>query len=86
MTIPGNSSQTSDGAAAVLVASREEASRRGLPVLGTLRAFAVVGVKPDEMGIGPAAAIPEALKMAGEMVILAYLIISLRKPCLVLSI
>ncbi|WAQ95073.1 THIKA-like protein [Mya arenaria] len=64
-TTAGNSSQTSDGAAAVLVASREEAKRRGLPILGTLRAFAVVGVAPDEMGVGPAAAIPQALKMAG---------------------
>lgn len=64
-TTAGNSSQTSDGAAAVLVASREEAQRRSLPVLGTLRAFAVTGVAPDEMGVGPAAAIPVALKMAG---------------------
>lgn len=64
-TTAGNSSQTSDGAAAVLVASRAEAQRRGLPILGTLRAFAVVGVPPDVMGIGPAVAIPEALKMAG---------------------
>ncbi|XP_052248079.1 3-ketoacyl-CoA thiolase B, peroxisomal-like [Dreissena polymorpha] len=64
-TTAGNSSQTSDGAAAVLVASRAEAHKRGLPILGTLRAFAVTGVPPDEMGVGPAAAIPVALKMAG---------------------
>lgn len=64
-TTAGNSSQTSDGAAAVLVANRAEAEKRGLPILGTLRAFAVTGVPPDVMGIGPAAAIPEALKMAG---------------------
>lgn len=64
-TTAGNSSQTSDGAAAVLVASRAEAERRRLPILGTLRSLAVTGVPPDVMGIGPAAAIPEALKMAG---------------------
>lgn len=64
-TTAGNSSQTSDGAAAVLVANRAEAQRRGLPIIGTLRAFAVTGVPPDVMGIGPAAAIPVALKMAG---------------------
>ena len=61
----GNSSQTSDGAAAVLTANRAEAERRGLPILGTLRAFAVKGCPPEIMGIGPAVAIPEALKMAG---------------------
>lgn len=61
----GNSSQVSDGAAAVLVTTRKEAARRGLPVLGVLRSFAVVGVPPDVMGIGPAFAIPEALKKAG---------------------
>lgn len=70
----GNSSQTSDGAAAVLVASRAEAERRGLPVLGTLRAFAVTGVAPDEMGVGPAAAIPDALKMAGKCDKIAVLV------------
>ncbi|KAL4222905.1 3-ketoacyl-CoA thiolase [Mactra antiquata] len=64
-TTAGNSSQTSDGAAAVLVASRAEAERRGLPILGTLRGFAVTGVPPDVMGIGPAVAIPEVLKKTG---------------------
>ena len=62
----GNSSQVSDGAAAVVVTTRKEAARRGLPVLGVLRAFAVVGCPPDIMGIGPAIAIPEALKKAGK--------------------
>lgn len=64
-TTAGNSSQTSDGAAAVLVASRAEAERRGLPILGTLRGFAVKGCAPDIMGVGPAVAIPEVLQMTG---------------------
>ncbi|ESO82471.1 hypothetical protein LOTGIDRAFT_134529 [Lottia gigantea] len=64
-TTAGNSSQVSDGAAAVLVAKRSEAERRGWPVLGVLRSFAVAGCPPDIMGIGPAVAIPLALKKAG---------------------
>lgn len=64
-TTAGNSSQVSDGAAAVILASRREAERRGLPILGTLRGFAVKGCPPDIMGIGPAVAIPEVLKMTG---------------------
>ena len=62
----GNSSQLTDGAAAVLLASRSAARRYGLPVLGVMRSFAVVGVPPDVMGIGPAHAIPEALARAGK--------------------
>lgn len=54
-----------DGAAACLVASRQAASQHGLPILGTLRSVAIVGVPPDIMGVGPAVAIPEALKRAG---------------------
>ena len=65
--ISGNSSQTSDGAAAVLMAKRSAARKHNLPVLGVLRGYAVVGVPPDVMGIGPAYAIPEALKKAGMM-------------------
>lgn len=61
----GNSSQTSDGAAAVLVMSREKAQRLGLMPLAIFRAFAVAGVPPDLMGIGPVEAIPKALKIAG---------------------
>ncbi|MGH0157242.1 UNVERIFIED_CONTAM: hypothetical protein FKN15_030867 [Acipenser sinensis] len=61
----GNASQVSDGAAAVLVARRSAAQQLGLPVLGVLRASAVVGVPPDVMGIGPAYAIPIALQQAG---------------------
>ncbi|XP_013388669.1 3-ketoacyl-CoA thiolase A, peroxisomal [Lingula anatina] len=64
-TTAGNSSQVSDGAAAVLLARRSAAKKLGLPVFGVIRSFAVVGVPPDVMGIGPAYAIPEALKKAG---------------------
>ncbi|XP_032091256.1 3-ketoacyl-CoA thiolase, peroxisomal [Thamnophis elegans] len=64
-TTAGNSSQVSDGAAAVLLARRSAAAQLGLPVLGVLKSYAVVGVPPDVMGIGPAFAIPEALKKAG---------------------
>ncbi len=61
----GNSSQTSDGAAAVLVMSREKARQLNLKPLVLFRAFAVAGVPPDLMGIGPVEAIPRALKLAG---------------------
>merc|ERR1719310_580757 len=64
-TTAGNSSQVSDGAAMVLLARRSEAKKMGLPILARLRSFAVVGVDPNLMGIGPAFAIPEALKKAG---------------------
>lgn len=62
----GNASQVSDGAAAVLLAKRSKAAQLGLPVLGVLRSFAVVGVPPDVMGIGPAYAIPVAVEKAGK--------------------
>ena len=58
--------QISDGAAAVLMARRSTAERLGLPVLGVVKSYAVVGVPPDVMGIGPAYAIPEAVKKAGK--------------------
>jgi acetyl-CoA acyltransferase len=61
----GNSSQTSDGAAAVLVMGREKAESLGLKPLAKFRSFAVAGVPPEVMGIGPVAAIPKALKLAG---------------------
>lgn len=57
----------SDGAAALLLARRSKAKELGLPILGILRSYAVVGVPPDIMGIGPAYAIPVALEKAGEM-------------------
>ena len=56
----------SDGAAAVVLARRSVAKRLGMPILGVFRSFAVVGVPPDVMGIGPAYAIPKALDKAGE--------------------
>ncbi|MSO22806.1 MAG: acetyl-CoA C-acyltransferase [Acidobacteria bacterium] len=61
----GNSSQMSDGAAAAIVTSREKASERGWKPLGRFVAYATAGVKPEEMGIGPVAAISKALKLAG---------------------
>ncbi|KAM9307911.1 3-ketoacyl-CoA thiolase, peroxisomal [Gastrophryne carolinensis] len=64
-TTAGNASQVSDGAAAVLLARRSTALQLGLPIMGVLRSFAVVGVPPDVMGIGPAFAIPAALEKAG---------------------
>lgn len=61
----GNASQTSDGAAAVAVMSREKAEELGLTPLATFRAFALAGVDPEIMGVGPVEAIPKALSMAG---------------------
>jgi acetyl-CoA acyltransferase len=61
----GNSSQTSDGAAAVVVMSRERAEALGLKPLAKFHAFAVGGVAPEVMGVGPTVAIPRALKLAG---------------------
>lgn len=61
----GNASQTSDGAAAVMVMERSQADVLGLKPLAKFRSFAVAGVPPEVMGIGPVAAIPKALKMAG---------------------
>ena len=65
VTTAGNSSQTTDGAAAVLLMTREQAERRGLPILGVWRGFAVKGVPPRIMGIGPAYAIPAVLEQTG---------------------
>ncbi|HEX9370521.1 MAG TPA: acetyl-CoA C-acyltransferase [Roseiflexaceae bacterium] len=61
----GNSSQTSDGAAAVVVMSREKANALGLKPLARFVSFAVGGVPPELMGIGPIVAVPKALKLAG---------------------
>ncbi|MEB2270849.1 acetyl-CoA C-acetyltransferase [Bacillus safensis] len=61
----GNSSQTSDGAACVMMMDREKASSLSLQPLVKFRAFAVGGVPPEVMGIGPVEAIPRALKIAG---------------------
>lgn len=64
-TTAGNASQVSDGAAAVLLMKRRVAVQRGLPILGIFRSFAAVGVDPSVMGVGPAFAIPAAVKSAG---------------------
>jgi acetyl-CoA acyltransferase len=61
----GNSSQMSDGAAAVIIMSREKAEALNLQPLARFVAFAVAGVPPEVMGIGPIEAIPKALKLAG---------------------
>jgi acetyl-CoA acyltransferase len=61
----GNSSQTSDGAAAALVMSAGRAAALGLRPRARFVSFAVGGVAPEIMGIGPVAAIPKALKLAG---------------------
>jgi acetyl-CoA acyltransferase len=61
----GNASQMSDGAAATVVVSAEKAKELGLRPLGRLVAYAVAGVPPEIMGIGPVEAIPRALRLAG---------------------
>lgn len=61
----GNSSQTSDGAGAVVVMSKEKAQALGMKPLVRMVSFAVGGVPPEIMGIGPVQAIPKALKIAG---------------------
>ncbi|CAA6655422.1 unnamed protein product [Spirodela intermedia] len=64
-TTAGNSSQVTDGAGAVLLMKRSVAVKKGLPILGVFRSFAAVGVDPAVMGVGPAVAIPAAVKSAG---------------------
>ena len=64
-TTAGNSSQVSDGAAACVMMKRRTAEVLSQKILGTLRSFAVRGVPPSVMGIGPAYAIPAALNQAG---------------------
>jgi len=61
----GNSSQTSDGAAAVLLMSRDRAQQLGLQPLARFVAFATAGVEPERFGIGPVPAIRKVLKLAG---------------------
>lgn len=61
----GNSSQMSDGAAAVVVMSRERAEVLNLKPLATFRSFSVTGIEPELMGAGPVKAIPKALAKAG---------------------
>jgi acetyl-CoA acyltransferase len=61
----GNSSQTSDGAAAVIVTTAERARERGLTPMARFVTFATAGVEPERFGIGPVPAIRKALKLAG---------------------
>jgi acetyl-CoA acyltransferase len=61
----GNSSQTSDGAAAAVIMSDERAKAIGATLLARFVSFAYAGCSPEEMGIGPVYAIPKALKLAG---------------------
>jgi acetyl-CoA acyltransferase len=61
----GNSSQTSDGAAGVVLMSRERADGLGLRPLARFVSYAVGGVPPEIMGMGPVVAVPKALKLAG---------------------
>lgn len=61
----GNSSQTSDGAAATIVMSEQRANEAGAKPLARFVSFAYSGCLPEEMGIGPVYAVPKALKMAG---------------------
>jgi acetyl-CoA acyltransferase len=61
----GNSSQMSDGAGAVMLASEKAIKEYGLTPLARFVSFSVAGVRPEVMGIGPIAAIPKALKQAG---------------------
>ena len=61
----GNASQLSDGAAALVLMSAQEASKRGLEPMGRYVGMAVAGCDPDEMGIGPVYAVPKLLKQHG---------------------
>ena len=63
-TTAGNSSQLSDGAAATLVCKGKTVKDLNLPMLCLWRSYAVVGVPPDVMGVGPAFAIPAAVRKA----------------------
>lgn len=67
-TTAGNSSQVSDGAAAVVLARRTTAQKLGLPILAKFVHYAVKGCPPEIMGIGPAVAIPELLAKTGKTV------------------
>ena len=62
---PGNSSQTTDGAAACIIMSEEAVKKYGAKPLVKIKCYTTVGCKADEMGVGPAIAMPKLLKMAG---------------------
>jgi acetyl-CoA acyltransferase len=61
----GNSSQTTDGAAATIIASKEKCEELGLTPIARLVSYATIGCKSDEMGVGPRYAIPKVLEQAG---------------------
>lgn len=61
----GNSSQTTDGAAASVIASEAAVKKYGLTPIAKLKCYTTVGCEPDEMGVGPAVAIPKLLDLAG---------------------
>ncbi len=61
----GNSSQTTDGAAATIIVSKEKCDELGLTPVARLVSYATIGCKSDEMGVGPRYAIPQVLKQAG---------------------
>jgi acetyl-CoA acetyltransferase family protein len=63
----GNSSQITDGAAAVVLASADRARSLGLPVLGKVRSWGFSGCDPERMGLGPVSASPIALRRAGNL-------------------
>lgn len=62
---PGNSSQTTDGAAVTVIMSKEKVDELDLKPVAKLKYYTTIGCKPDEMGVGPKYAIPKLLKMAG---------------------
>jgi acetyl-CoA acyltransferase 1 len=64
-TTAGNSSQVTDGAAGVLLMRRSVAKKNGAPIIGRIVGYAVAGVPPEIMGIGPAFAIPKVLSNCG---------------------
>lgn len=64
----GNSSQLSDGAAAMVLMERRAAERRNLPILGAFRMMAVAGCPPEHMGIGPIHAVPRLMQRAGRRI------------------
>jgi acetyl-CoA C-acetyltransferase len=61
----GNASQLSDGASACVIMSEKVAAKKGVQPLGIFRGFVAAGVEPDEMGVGPVAAIPRLLERHG---------------------
>ncbi len=61
----GNSSQTTDGAAAAIIMSEDKVKELGVQPIAKLKCYTTVGCRPDEMGVGPRYAIPKLLKLAG---------------------